>query len=126
MADINHPTHTFGTVDDCIRCLDCEVLFCGLQSGTPCPARNERVEIASVEEIKLACKHNSIARCEETIPWCTDCRQYIDQQTGKSSTAPTLAQATRVARDGKPYFRQASPHSEVRELRYDVDSGRWL
>jgi hypothetical protein len=38
----------------------------------------------------VACSHNSIARCEETIPWCTDCHQYIDQQTGKASNAPTL------------------------------------
>ena len=108
---INHPTHTFGTVDDCIRCLDCEVLFGGSKSGTECPAHRERIEITSVDEIKtdsdayIGCRHN-IARCEETIPWCTDCHAYIDQQTGKPYVA-------RRARDN---------FEEAVELRYDRDT----
>jgi hypothetical protein len=36
-------THTFGVVDDCIRCLDCEVLELSPQSNTECPAHRERL-----------------------------------------------------------------------------------
>lgn len=34
--EVNHPSHTFGTVDDCIRCLDCSVLYFTAQSAEPC------------------------------------------------------------------------------------------
>jgi len=92
---INHPTHTFGTVDDCIRCLDCEVLCGGLQSGTPCPARSERVEILSVDEIAVRKsgdpKQYNIppvkpsvfgshiqSRSEQSRFWDSDAGRYID------------------------------------------------
>ena len=79
------------------------------------------------------CSHASIARCEQTIPWCTDCHQYIDQQTGKPSTAPTLqaanaigagmSRAPSLARDGKPYFKQSS--ATVEPLGWDSDTESW-
>lgn len=34
----NHFSHVFGVVDDCYRCLNCEVLQGGLKSGGVCPA----------------------------------------------------------------------------------------
>jgi len=33
---ITHPSHVKGVIDDCYRCINCEVLWGGLQSGTPC------------------------------------------------------------------------------------------
>src|SRR5665213_3359649 len=33
---ITHPSHVKGVIGDCYRCINCEVLWGGLQSGTPC------------------------------------------------------------------------------------------
>jgi hypothetical protein len=60
------------------------------------------------------CTHPSISRCEATIPWCTDCHQYIDQQTGKPSTArPFVSYAVKQRMD------------ECVELGYDRDTESW-
>lgn len=29
------------------------------------------------EPFTIECAHNSIARCEETVPWCIDCHSYV-------------------------------------------------
>jgi hypothetical protein len=106
---MNDSSHNFVFQDEDARCIECDCRPGGTAARKPCASLTDNV----------ACSHPSIARCEETIPWCTDCHQYIDQQTGKPSTAPTLA------RDGKPYFKQ-STHREAVELRFDADSGRYL
>jgi len=38
---VTHPSHVIGVIDDCYRCLNCEVLDGGLKSGTPCSAMFE-------------------------------------------------------------------------------------
>jgi len=82
---VNHPTHTFGTVDDCIRCLDCEVLYCGLQSGTPCPAHRERAELVgdpkqyNIPPVKPSVFGSHIqSRSEQSRFWDSDAGRYID------------------------------------------------
>jgi hypothetical protein len=82
---INHPTHTFGTVDDCIRCLDCEVLYCGLQSGTPCPAHRERAELVgdpkqyNIPPVKPSVFGSHIqSRSEQSRFWDSDAGRYVD------------------------------------------------
>jgi hypothetical protein len=85
---INHPTHTFGTVDDCIRCLDCEVLFCGSQSGTPCPAHREREPFPSdpkqynIPPVKPSVfgSRRAITGCEQTLVWDSDSGRYLHQE----------------------------------------------
>jgi hypothetical protein len=37
----NASTHRIGTVDDCLRCIDCEIGSWNAHK-VPCPARNER------------------------------------------------------------------------------------
>jgi hypothetical protein len=106
---MNDSSHNFVFQDEDARCIECDCRPGGTAASKPCASLTDNV----------ACSHNSIARCEQTIPWCIDCHRYIDTTTGKPSVAPTLA------RDGKPYFPQ-SPHREATELRYDPDSGRYL
>lgn len=114
---MNDPSHFFVTIDpgDCGRCINCDVRSGSRHAEPVCPGNGPAVTD------NVPCAHNSIARCEETIPWCTDCHQYIDTTTGRASTAPTLA------RDGEPYFAKSKySDSEVVELRFDADSGRYL
>jgi len=78
---MNHPSHFFVAIDpgDCPRCIGCDVRSGSRHAEPPCP-----------DAAPSKCVHNSIARCEQNPAWCTDCHQYIDQQTGKASNAPTL------------------------------------
>ena len=55
----DHPSHTFGVVDDCIRCLDCEVLRGGLKSGTMCPAHIEREDWRAMAAADPSCAFKS-------------------------------------------------------------------
>jgi hypothetical protein len=82
---VNHYTHSFGTVDDCIRCLDCEVLYCGLQSGKPCPAHRERAELVgdpkqyNIPPVKPSVFGSHIqSRSEQSRFWDSDAGRYVD------------------------------------------------
>jgi hypothetical protein len=112
---MNDPSHNFVAIDpgDCPRCIYCDVRSGSRHAEPVCPGDGPAV----IDHVP-GCRHDSIARCEQTIPWCTDCHQYIDTTTRRASTAPTLA------RDGKPYF-PASPHREAVELRFDADTERF-
>ena len=93
---MNDSSHFFVFVDEDARCIECDCRPGGTAASKPCASLTDNV----------ACSHNSIARCEETIPWCTDCHAYV-------TPTPVV------------YFPKSS-HSECVELHYDADSGRCL
>lgn len=92
---VNHPTHTFGTVDDCIRCLNCEVLYFGLQSGAPCPARFEFS--VNMGDPAIVAKLKPAQAEAERQPF-----QYLEDRNANVSVLP-----------------------EAVELSFDRDSGRF-
>ena len=94
---MNDSSHFFVLLSDGdgARCIECDARPGGTAASKPCASLTDNVP----------CAHNSIARCEQTIPWCTDCHQYIDTTTRRASIAPKL--------------------TECVELSFDRDSGRY-
>ena len=103
---MNDSSHNFVFQDEDARCIECDCRPGGTAASKPCASLTDNV----------ACSHNSIARCEETIPWCTDCHQYLDQRTARPSIAPTTRLLVTSRRGDM---------AECVELSYDRDSGRF-